>query len=126
MQACVWATLQCMLPAPPLLQTKDGRRAFGRVPYSQLYDAPDAWCSAPVGVEPAKTCAHAAASQVCSCHTAYLTNTRACCPAPQSCATCSCGCAVDGLAGEWCELTTEQFCPNQCSGRGVCDMGFCQ
>lgn len=37
----------------------------------------------------------------------------------------SCPCNIDGQAGEWCELVTEQVCPNSCSGHGRCDGGFC-
>jgi hypothetical protein len=37
-----------------------------------------------------------------------------------------CGCVMDGWDGPMCTLPTEQFCPNQCSGHGECDKGFCR
>jgi len=33
----------------------------------------------------------------------------------------SCQCPWDGVAGNWCEEITEQFCVNQCSGHGTCE-----
>ncbi|KAG1665161.1 hypothetical protein FOA52_005542 [Chlamydomonas sp. UWO 241] len=35
------------------------------------------------------------------------------------------GCLLDGHHGPSCELRHEMFCPNQCSGRGDCWLGFC-
>uniref|UniRef100_A0A7S0VHX0 EGF-like domain-containing protein n=1 Tax=Polytomella parva TaxID=51329 RepID=A0A7S0VHX0_9CHLO len=37
-----------------------------------------------------------------------------------------CPCRLDGLDGMFCEIVTEQTCPNQCSGRGECNLGFCK
>ncbi|GBF92598.1 hypothetical protein Rsub_05212 [Raphidocelis subcapitata] len=37
-----------------------------------------------------------------------------------------CDCSVDGYAGPTCEDRTEAFCPNQCSGRGECERGWCR
>ena len=39
---------------------------------------------------------------------------------------CSCGCSLDGRYGASCELMHEMVCPNQCSGHGECDLGFCK
>eukprot|EP00798_Chlamydomonas_sp_ICE-L_P023547 gene23547-9071_t len=36
-----------------------------------------------------------------------------------------CPCVIDGLAGRMCEEQIEHFCVNQCSGHGVCNLGFC-
>jgi hypothetical protein len=38
----------------------------------------------------------------------------------------SLGCNIDGAVGLYCEIPTEMYCPNQCSGRGVCYYGFCK
>jgi hypothetical protein len=38
----------------------------------------------------------------------------------------SCGCALDGRGGPLCDLPTESYCPNQCSGHGECLRGFCR
>eukprot|EP00897_Mesotaenium_endlicherianum_P002359 jgi/Mesen1/2150/ME000152S01244 len=38
----------------------------------------------------------------------------------------TCECAYDGLAGPFCERSTEAFCVSQCSGRGQCSHGFCE
>lgn len=32
---------------------------------------------------------------------------------------------LDGWVGPTCEVPTEQFCLNQCSGQGECRAGFC-
>ena len=40
--------------------------------------------------------------------------------------TLSCGCYVDGFFGEMCHLRHEMYCINQCSGHGVCWLGFCK
>ena len=37
-----------------------------------------------------------------------------------------CGCRLDGSDGAGCVEKTEMVCPNQCSGRGACRMGFCR
>lgn len=37
-----------------------------------------------------------------------------------------CDCVLDGFAGPTCEARTEAFCPNQCSGRGDCERGWCR
>ncbi|KAG2424765.1 hypothetical protein HXX76_014189 [Chlamydomonas incerta] len=37
-----------------------------------------------------------------------------------------CPCRHDGMIGALCNIAVEQFCPNQCSGRGECDQGFCR
>ncbi|KXZ54467.1 hypothetical protein GPECTOR_4g532 [Gonium pectorale] len=37
-----------------------------------------------------------------------------------------CACLFDGFAGELCDEVTETVCPNQCSGHGECDSGFCK
>ncbi|GFR49991.1 hypothetical protein Agub_g12137 [Astrephomene gubernaculifera] len=37
-----------------------------------------------------------------------------------------CPCRIDGRIGALCNIPVEQFCPNQCSGRGECDQGFCR
>ncbi len=34
-------------------------------------------------------------------------------------------CTLDGLRGRHCDELVEHFCINQCSGRGVCHLGFC-
>ena len=36
-----------------------------------------------------------------------------------------CACRYDGYDGYLCQHPTEQFCLNQCSGRGSCRFGFC-
>ncbi|GBF96649.1 exostosin-like glycosyltransferase [Raphidocelis subcapitata] len=36
-----------------------------------------------------------------------------------------CRCDLDGSGGPGCNLRSEMFCPNQCSGRGRCNLGFC-
>ena len=33
---------------------------------------------------------------------------------------------VDNLAGEACDIVKEAYCPNQCSGHGECNLGFCK
>ncbi|EFJ51205.1 acetylglucosaminyltransferase [Volvox carteri f. nagariensis] len=33
---------------------------------------------------------------------------------------------IDGRVGTLCNIIVEQFCVNQCSGRGECDQGFCR
>ncbi|GFR49029.1 hypothetical protein Agub_g11051, partial [Astrephomene gubernaculifera] len=38
----------------------------------------------------------------------------------------NCGCMFDGFSGELCDEVTETMCPNQCSGHGECDSGFCK
>ena len=35
-------------------------------------------------------------------------------------------CMVDNLAGEACDIVKEAYCPNQCSGHGECNLGFCK
>ncbi|KAI8474753.1 MAG: exostosin-like glycosyltransferase [Monoraphidium minutum] len=37
-----------------------------------------------------------------------------------------CRCELDGMGGPGCDLPGESFCPNQCGGRGRCDLGFCR
>ncbi|GLC75556.1 hypothetical protein PLESTF_001656500 [Pleodorina starrii] len=37
-----------------------------------------------------------------------------------------CPCRLDGLAGPTCSEIREQVCPNQCSGHGQCNQGFCR
>ncbi|KAJ4706445.1 exostosin family protein [Melia azedarach] len=37
-----------------------------------------------------------------------------------------CDCKYDGLLGQFCEVTVEFTCVNQCSGHGNCRGGFCQ
>ncbi|GFR49988.1 hypothetical protein Agub_g12134 [Astrephomene gubernaculifera] len=37
----------------------------------------------------------------------------------------TCPCRLDGLHGPLCDVVSEQVCPNQCSGRGRCNQGFC-
>lgn len=37
-----------------------------------------------------------------------------------------CPCIEDGVAGILCDQVRENFCVNQCSGRGQCDKGFCK
>ncbi|MEW5317214.1 MAG: hypothetical protein WDW38_008534 [Sanguina aurantia] len=34
-------------------------------------------------------------------------------------------CIIDGLAGDLCDEPIEHMCPGQCSGQGVCNLGFC-
>ena len=36
-----------------------------------------------------------------------------------------CRCDLDGSGGPGCNLRSEMFCLNQCSGRGHCNLGFC-
>ena len=38
-----------------------------------------------------------------------------------------CPCIYDGTANSslYCSVRTKQFCLNDCSARGQCDMGFC-
>ena len=36
-----------------------------------------------------------------------------------------CICNYDGATGRFCEIPTESFCFGGCSGRGVCDSGYC-
>ncbi|GLI60030.1 hypothetical protein VaNZ11_002095 [Volvox africanus] len=38
----------------------------------------------------------------------------------------TCGCLFDGFSGPLCDEVTETMCPNQCSGHGECDSGFCK
>eukprot|EP00798_Chlamydomonas_sp_ICE-L_P012371 gene12371-15556_t len=38
----------------------------------------------------------------------------------------TCGCSLDGIDGEYCQIMKEGFCPNQCSGLGECVYGFCK
>jgi len=38
----------------------------------------------------------------------------------------ACGCRLDGSDGAGCNNKTESVCPNQCSGRGSCRLGFCR
>ena len=47
------------------------------------------------------------------------------CNADKPNTTCSCGEARDGISGAFCDIPVEQFCVNQCSGRGECIQGFC-
>eukprot|EP00798_Chlamydomonas_sp_ICE-L_P018363 gene18363-24834_t len=35
-------------------------------------------------------------------------------------------CGLDGLGGRLCELSGETYCPNQCTGHGECQRGFCK
>ncbi|KAG2437024.1 hypothetical protein HYH02_011455 [Chlamydomonas schloesseri] len=37
-----------------------------------------------------------------------------------------CGCILDGTYGHFCEVQSEVFCFNQCSGHGDCHLGFCK
>ena len=37
-----------------------------------------------------------------------------------------CGCSKDGWDGKNCEVPTEAFCPNQCTGHGECRLGYCK
>lgn len=37
-----------------------------------------------------------------------------------------CPCIEDGVTGLLCDQVRENFCVNQCSGRGQCDKGFCK
>mmetsp|Transcript_19563 Transcript_19563/g.42445 ORF Transcript_19563/g.42445 Transcript_19563/m.42445 type:complete len:788 (+) Transcript_19563:181-2544(+) len=37
-----------------------------------------------------------------------------------------CPCIIDGLDGPNCEDPVEHFCVNQCSGHGLCYLGFCK
>ncbi|KAL4452533.1 hypothetical protein ABPG75_008195 [Micractinium tetrahymenae] len=37
-----------------------------------------------------------------------------------------CECYLDGLGGELCDQSYEQFCLNQCNGRGECLHGYCK
>ncbi|KAL4447245.1 hypothetical protein ABPG77_007278 [Micractinium sp. CCAP 211/92] len=37
-----------------------------------------------------------------------------------------CLCYLDGWGGEFCDEPQEMFCPNQCNGRGECQVGFCK
>ncbi|GAB4813993.1 hypothetical protein N2152v2_001039 [Parachlorella kessleri] len=46
------------------------------------------------------------------------------CDADEPASTCEC--FQDGLGGPFCETHFEQFCINQCSGRGECRHGFCK
>jgi hypothetical protein len=47
---------------------------------------------------------------------------------PPACSTQvpECRCELDGTGGPGCNHPGESFCPNQCSGRGRCDLGFCR
>ncbi|KAJ9511447.1 hypothetical protein QJQ45_029894, partial [Haematococcus lacustris] len=38
----------------------------------------------------------------------------------------TCPCMYDGLDGQLCDKVIEMYCPNSCSGHGVCDLGFCK
>lgn len=35
-------------------------------------------------------------------------------------------CSLDDLNGPGCDVVTEAFCPNQCSGHGYCNLGYCK
>ncbi|MEW5298002.1 MAG: hypothetical protein WDW36_001167 [Sanguina aurantia] len=37
-----------------------------------------------------------------------------------------CGCHLDGMTGQRCDIPTEHFCVNQCGGHGECELGFCK
>jgi len=37
-----------------------------------------------------------------------------------------CRCDLDGSGGPGCNLASEMYCPNQCSGHGSCNLGFCR
>ncbi|KAL4425009.1 hypothetical protein ABPG77_002894 [Micractinium sp. CCAP 211/92] len=36
-----------------------------------------------------------------------------------------CPCYIDGWGGKNCMERYEQYCPNQCNGRGECELGYC-
>ena len=36
-----------------------------------------------------------------------------------------CPCYLDGMLGEFCDIPSEHFCANQCSGHGECYLGWC-
>ncbi|KAL4427668.1 hypothetical protein ABPG75_001757 [Micractinium tetrahymenae] len=38
----------------------------------------------------------------------------------------TCDCPIPGLGGKTCDEPIEQFCPNQCNGRGTCLYGYCK
>jgi len=38
----------------------------------------------------------------------------------------TCPCRIDGVVGQYCNIPVEQYCFNQCNGRGECDQGFCK
>lgn len=38
----------------------------------------------------------------------------------------TCPCHLDGFGGPTCDLVHEQFCANQCGGRGDCYLGWCK
>jgi hypothetical protein len=59
----------------------------------------------------------------CCVHPAPVRRTNTA-PLHHSCTRCAC--SLDGLAGPLCDQPTEMFCPNQCSGHGDCNLGFCK